>query len=98
MKKTPSKSTYLATGLAALAVGTMATSAHAVPEQPKNWEKCLGIAKAGQNDCGSTDGAHTCAKMAKTDNSPVEWVYVPEGTCEKIVGGKVYKIKPAKKS
>jgi uncharacterized membrane protein len=31
------------------------------------------------------------------DNDPQEWVYVPEGTCKKI-GGKVAKVKPAKKS
>ncbi len=31
----------------------MASGANAVPDQPKNWEKCAGIAKAGKNDCGS---------------------------------------------
>jgi hypothetical protein len=36
------------------------------------------------------------AKRLRRDSSPVEWVYVPEGTCEKIVGGKVVAKKPAK--
>ena len=27
--------------------------------------------------------------MAKTDGAANEWIYVPEGTCEKIVGGVV---------
>jgi len=71
--------------------------ANAVPDQPKNWEKCAGIAKAGMNDCGSLDGKHSCAGQAKTDNSDVEWVYVPEGTCTKITGGIVVAKKPAKK-
>lgn len=49
-------------------------------------EKCLGVAKAGQNDCASA--AHACAGMAKADNLPAEWKYVPKGQCEKM-GGKV---------
>lgn len=74
----------------------MASGANAVPDQPKNWEKCAGIAKAGKNDCGALDGSHGCAGQAKMDNSANEWVYVPEGSCEKIVGGVVKKVKPAK--
>lgn len=70
---------------------------NAVPDQPEAWEKCTGIAKKGKNDCGSTDGRHDCAGKADKDSDPTEWVYVPKGTCEKIVGGTVYKIKPAKK-
>ena len=87
---------HLTSGLVALALTTAAGSAQAVPEQPQNWEKCAGIAKAGQNDCGATDGSHACAGQATADASPVEWVYVPEGTCEKIVGGTVIATKPAK--
>ena len=49
-------------------------------------EKCYGIAKAGQNDCGTA--RHTCAGQAKQDNAPDEWKYVPKGTCEKM-GGKL---------
>ena len=48
-------------------------------------EKCYGIAKAGQNDCGTA--SHTCAGKAKKDNAPDEWKYVPKGTCQKA-GGK----------
>lgn len=53
----------------------------------EGFEKCEGIAKAGMNDCGSS--GHACAGQSKKDGAPGEWVYVPEGTCEKIVGGKV---------
>ncbi|MGH1539816.1 MAG: BufA1 family periplasmic bufferin-type metallophore [Arenicella sp.] len=49
-------------------------------------EKCLGIAKAGMNDCGAN--GHSCAGQAKVDADPNEWAYVPEGSCEKIVGSK----------
>jgi len=50
-------------------------------------EKCYGVVKAGANDCG-TD-RHSCAGQATKDGDPTEWVAVPEGLCEKLVGGKV---------
>lgn len=74
----------------------VSTASMAVPDQPKAWEKCAGIAKAGKNDCGALDGAHGCAGQAPEDNLDTEWVYVPKGTCEKITGGVVKKVKPAK--
>ena len=83
-----------ATVASVMAIG--ANTAAAVPDAPKNWEKCAGIAKKGMNDCGALDGSHKCAGQAKADNLDIEWVYVPEGTCAKITGGHVAKIKPAK--
>jgi uncharacterized membrane protein len=47
-------------------------------------EKCYGIAKAGQNDCGTAK--HTCAGKSKKDNAPDEWKYVAKGTCAKLGG------------
>lgn len=96
MQSNKIKSGRLASGLVALALTAAAGSALAVPEQPQNWEKCAGISKAGQNDCAATDGSHACAGQATGDSSAVEWVYVPEGTCEKIVAGKIIAKKPAK--
>lgn len=75
---------------------SVAATAHAVPDAPKNWEKCAGIAKAGMNDCGSLNGSHGCAGQSTSDNADSEWVYVPEGQCAKITGGVVAKVKPAK--
>ncbi|HID83413.1 MAG TPA: DUF2282 domain-containing protein [Chromatiales bacterium] len=74
-----------------LALGLAATSGQAIAAKP-GMEKCQGIVKAGQNDCGTSK--HACAGQAKVDGDSEEWVYVPEGTCSKIVGGKV---KAAKK-
>jgi len=89
------QSTLLNTAVAGiLALGSAAVQA--VPDQPKAWEKCSGIAKAGANDCGALDGKHGCAGQAKADNASNEWVYVPEGTCTRITGGKVAAVKPAK--
>ncbi len=75
----------------------LSVQAHSVPAQPTSWEKCAGIAKAGQNDCGALNGAHGCAGQAKTDNLDTEWVYVPANTCTKLTGGVVAAVKPAKK-
>ncbi len=97
MSKNAKLSASLA-GLLAITAATTAMNASAVPDQPKNWEKCAGIAKQGKNDCGALDGKHSCAGQASKDNEANEWVYVPEGTCEKITGGNVATIKPAKKS
>lgn len=81
-----------------LAAGALlATStASAVPDAPKAWEKCAGISKTGKNDCGALDGKHACANQATFDNDDQEWIYVPVGTCEKITGGVIAKVKPAK--
>ena len=55
--------------------------------QKEGTEKCYGVAKAGQNDCGTAK--HACAAQgAKQDNDPTEWKYVAKGTCEKM-GGKM---------
>jgi uncharacterized membrane protein len=55
--------------------------------QPKGeQEKCYGVAKAGQNDCGTA--THGCAGQAAVDNDPAEWRSVPKGSCEKG-GGKL---------
>lgn len=53
---------------------------------PADQEKCYGVAKAGQNDCGTA--THGCAGMAAADKDPAEWKYVAKGTCEKA-GGKL---------
>lgn len=61
---------------------------HAEKADKVEQETCYGVAKAGQNDCASSNGSHTCAGQAKTDNDPTEWKNVPKGTCEKA-GGKL---------
>ena len=87
----------LAATIASLMTLGLSGTAHAVPNQPESWEKCAGIAKAGKNDCGALNGSHGCAGQAKGDNLDSEWVYVPQGSCEKITGGVVAALKPAKK-
>ena len=71
--------------LAALAVSVALSTVPALAAGDK--EKCYGIAKAGQNDCATADGSHSCAGQAKVDKAANEWKYVAKGTCEKE-GGK----------
>jgi uncharacterized membrane protein len=67
-----------------LAMGAVQATHHEAPKGDK--VKCYGIAKAGQNDCGTA--SHGCAGAAKTDNDPAEWKWAPKAECEKA-GGKV---------
>lgn len=79
------KKTFLAaTGIVALGLSSTAFAPEA--EAAKGKEKCYGIAKAGKNACASKDGSHSCAGMAKVDNDPNEWVFVPKGKCEEMGG------------
>jgi uncharacterized membrane protein len=71
-------------GMIAVGLGQLAKAHDGQPVAGK--EKCYGIAKAGQNDCGTA--THACAGLAKKDNAPDEWKYVAKGTCEKM-GGKL---------
>lgn len=67
------------------ALGLSGTALAAKP----GFEKCAGIAKAGKNDCGTA--GHACGGQSTKDGAADEWIFVPEGTCEKIVGGSVVK-------
>ncbi|MET3604812.1 putative membrane protein [Sphaerotilus sulfidivorans] len=56
------------------------------PAAAQSKEKCYGIAKAGQNDCGNLSGTHSCAGQSKVDNAPDEWKYVAKGSCKDLKG------------
>lgn len=47
-------------------------------------EACYGVAKAGQNDCGTA--THGCAGAAAVDKDPNEWKFVAKGSCTKLGG------------
>jgi uncharacterized membrane protein len=54
--------------------------------QGKDQEKCWGVAKAGQNDCGSNKTAHSCAGHSKMDYDPDDFKVVKAGTCVQMGG------------
>jgi len=68
-----------------LILGLAATPVMAAKE---GFEKCAGLVKAGKNDCGTSQ--HACSGQAKKAGDKEEWVYVPNGTCDKLVGASVY--------
>lgn len=64
---------------------TVITSAQAA-DKKMAMEQCYGIAKAGHNDCGAKN-SNACTAQSKVNNDPNAWIFVPKGTCDKIVGG-----------
>ncbi|HTI86931.1 MAG TPA: DUF2282 domain-containing protein [Alphaproteobacteria bacterium] len=79
----------LAASTAAAAVSFAIIGAAYAAEGPApvpqyKFEKCAGVAKAGQNDCQTA--MSSCAGTSKVDRQADAWIYVPEGTCAKIDG------------
>ena len=83
--------------IAAAAASLMSLAMVSMPAAAADKEKCYGIAKAGQNDCASLSGAHSCAGQAKVDMDKGEWKYVAKGTCKDLVGLSVDEAKAMKK-
>jgi uncharacterized membrane protein len=79
---------FLAPALAAAVAAPLVVLAQKPVPQPTAYktEKCYGIAKASKNDCASA-GANSCGGTSKVNGDPKAWIYVPEGYCERIVGG-----------
>lgn len=75
-----------------LALGLTAGGASA---QDKGQEKCWGVAKAGQNDCGSSKTSHSCAGQSKADYDPNDFKVVKAGTCVQL-GGSLKQGEPGK--
>lgn len=66
----------------ALTTAMLSTNADAATA-PK-MEKCYGIVKAGMNDCQTATAS--CAGSATKDSQKDAFIFLPEGTCQKIVG------------
>jgi uncharacterized membrane protein len=66
---------------------SMAVAALAAPAPAPGFksEKCYGVAKAGKNDCQTSNTS--CAGTSRRDGQGDAWLYVPAGTCERLVGG-----------
>jgi uncharacterized membrane protein len=81
------KQLVIRSALASLLTFGALSAAHAGPVAPDpSKDKCFGIAKAGQNDCASASGSHSCAGTATKDKDPGDWKYVTKGTCEQMGG------------
>ncbi len=83
--------------IAATAAAVMSLSLAAMPAAAQDKEKCFGISKAGQNDCSSVTGTHSCAGQSKVDMDKMEWKYVAKGTCKDMKGLSLEEAKAVKK-
>lgn len=83
------KPAILASGAVAMAMTMVTVGASAGDEKAMKKEKCYGVVAKGHNDCAAA--SHSCAGQAKTDAAADEWMYLPKGHCERIVGGKLTK-------
>ena len=80
------RTTVISTAIASvLALGVIAASDVAMAAKKKEVEKCYGIAKAGKNDCQTSNSS--CAGTSSADGQKDAWLYVPTGTCLKVVNG-----------
>ncbi|MGH6932385.1 MAG: BufA1 family periplasmic bufferin-type metallophore [Dongiaceae bacterium] len=78
-------SSALAAAIAVSALGSSFSFAGPAAVPGFDNEKCYGITKAGSNDCQTS--THSCAGTATKDAAGDSWIYVPAGTCDKVVGG-----------
>lgn len=79
----------------ALTVAGGASLAHAQDAAAPATEKCYGVAKAGKNDCANSAKSHSCAGQAAADADHGDFVNVPAGLCDKLVGGSLTEAAPA---
>ena len=77
---------FMAATLATALAPVVLSAQKPVPPPSFKAETCYGIAKAGKNDCAAT-GNNSCGGTSKLNGDPKAWIYVPEGYCERIVGG-----------
>lgn len=77
-------STLLLNAALAMAFASGVASPAFASDDHSGDEKCAGVIKAGKNDCATSSNA--CHGHVAVDSNPEAWIYVPKGTCEKIVG------------
>jgi uncharacterized membrane protein len=70
---------------AALSLSLSSAQAGPAPKPKFEAEKCYGVSKAGKNDCQTSNSS--CAGTSKRDAQRDAWIYVPAGTCDRLVGG-----------
>jgi len=75
----------IASAVAAALALPIASQAGPAPKPKFEAEKCYGVAKAGKNDCQTANSS--CSGTSKRDGQRDAWLYVPKGTCERLVNG-----------
>ena len=84
------KTAIVAAALGGLFTFNVATTAFAA-DAGTDTEKCYGVAKAGKNDCAGA--AHACTGQSKANASKADFLKLPKGTCDRLVGGSLAPMK-----
>lgn len=71
------------TSAIAVALGLVSSGAIIAEDNSNETGKCYGVAKAGENDCGSKPAGHSCGGKAKRDYDPNDFKVMVKGDCEK---------------
>ena len=79
-----SKNAVVAAAIGGLFTMNLAATAFAADAAGAT-EKCYGVSKAGKNDCAAP--THACSGQSTADSAKTDWLKVPAGTCERLVGG-----------
>lgn len=83
LKKSLNALVIASVGAAAAFVFHQTVDLNAFGKQANERERCYGVVKAGQNDCGTPK--HSCAGQSTFDSDPESWIMLPKGLCEKLV-------------
>ena len=75
----------IASAVAAALALPIASHAGPAPKPKFEAETCYGVSKAGKNDCQTVNSS--CAGTSKRDNQGDAWIYLPAGSCDRLVGG-----------
>jgi uncharacterized membrane protein len=76
--------TALMLGAASMSLPILADT-ESMGDTSSGMERCYGVSRAGQNDCGT--GSYKCAGESKVDADRQAWINMPTGLCHRIVGG-----------
>ena len=90
MKKRTLQNTLVITtaiGAAVAAVYANTSWLSSSPSMQSETERCFGVVKTGKNDCANAK--LSCATQSTKDSDLDEWIAVPKGLCERLVGGKL---------
>ncbi len=79
--------TLIAGAFAVSLAGAASHSAFAAESGTTAKEECYGVVKAGKNDCADLAKTHSCQGQAIMDGSGGDFIALPKGVCEKLVGG-----------
>jgi len=81
----------LSTAISGLLVAGGLIATQPVGAADNDREQCAGVVRAGMNDCATSRNA--CHGHVQSDADSEAWIYLPKGTCDRIVGARVVKVK-----